>query len=378
VFTARILFVAAEAKFFVTHRLPLALAARERGYDVHIATPRGPFLDVILGHELPWHEIVVRRGTRLIQEVRSIPNLVGLYRRVRPDLAHHVAVKAMLYGTVAARLTGVPAVVNALTGLGYAFDERRARSLVGRGITLAYGSLLRHPRMRFIFQNTEDRDVFVRHGWCADAAAVLIRGSGVDPDVFAPAAHPPNGSPLVVFAARLLVSKGVAEFVEAARRVKAAGIEARFVIVGESDFDNPESITPGQLNEWGREGAVEVWGWHDDMSNLLRGASLVVLPTYYGEGVPKVLIEAAACGLPIVTTDTPGCRDIVVNGRTGLLVPPRDAHALSAALVELLGDPARRREMGERARTRMVAEFSLERVVESTMAVYRELLGARR
>jgi len=371
----RILFVAAEAAFFVTHRLPLAIAAREAGYDVHVATPRGRLLERIHHHGFPWHEVVVHRKTRVWSELRSVPNLIRLYRGVRPDLVHHIAVKAVLYGTIAARIVRVPAVVNAMTGLGYAFDEQRARSLLGRAITLVFGRLLRHPRMRIIFQNVEDRELFMRRGWVAPEAAVLIRGSGVDTALFAPGDQDPETPPLVVFASRLLASKGVGEFVEAARAVKRSGRSARFAIVGEIDPDNPESITVEQLEQWRGDEAVEVWGRRDDMSEILRRSSLFVLPTYYREGVPKVLIEASSTGVAAITTDTPGCRDIVVNGETGLLVPPRDAHVLAAAIIELLDDPARRSAMGHRARKRVLSGFALERVMSATLDVYSELLG---
>jgi glycosyltransferase involved in cell wall biosynthesis len=368
----RLLFVAAEAAFFVTHRLPLALAARERGYDVHVATPEGRLQEVIAQHGLPWHRIVVRRKTHLLREAWAVPNLVALYRRVRPALVHHVALKPVLYGTIAARIARVPAVVNAVAGLGYAFDERRARTLMGRGVAFAFGRMLRHPHMRFIFQNEEDRDVFVGRGWIAPGAAVMIRGSGVDPSVFAPPAHPPEGAPLVVLASRLLASKGVAEFVEAARRLRG---QARFAVVGAPDPDNPETITAGQLEQWSAEGAVETWGRRADMPGVLREASLFVLPTYYREGVPKALIEAAATGLAAVTTDTAGCRDIVVHGQTGLLVPPRDVDVLTAAISRLLHDAALRRDMGHAARERVLAHFTIEQVVQSTMETYQALLG---
>src|SRR5439155_23574202 len=183
----RILFVAAEAAFFVTHRIPLAIAARNRGYDVHIATPSGRLLEVIRAHDFPWHRIVVMRPTRLLREAAAVPDLAVLYRRVSPDLVHHIALKTVLYGTIAARMMRVPAVVNAVAGLGYAFDERRARTILGRGVAFAFGNLLRHPRMRVIFQNVEDREAFVRRGWIDARQAMLIRGSGVDTSIFTPA-----------------------------------------------------------------------------------------------------------------------------------------------------------------------------------------------
>jgi glycosyltransferase involved in cell wall biosynthesis len=371
----RILFVGAEAAFFVTHRLPLARAAHAAGYDVHIATPRGRLLEAILETGLPWHEVVMQRKTHLLREALSVPNLVRLYRRVRPGLVHHIAIKAVLYGTIAARLTRVPAVVNAVAGLGYAFDESRARSLLGRALSFSFANALRHPRMRVIFQNVEDRDVFLKRGWITSDQVRLIRGSGVDTSVFTPANTGKPEPPVVVFASRLLASKGVAEFVEAARIVRTKGEAARFAIVGEPDPDNPETITREQLDAWGREGSVETWGRRSDMHQVLQQATLFALPTYYREGVPKALIEAASAGVPAITTDTPGCRDIVVNGETGLLVPPRDANAVAEAVLTLLRDPARRARMGVAARRRVVDHFSLQRVIDDTLAIYGELFA---
>lgn len=370
----RILFVAAEAAFFVTHRLPLALAARDHGYDVHVATPRGRLLERIQAAGLPWHEVLLRRRTRVPGEILSVPDLVRVYWRVRPHVVHHVALKAVLYGTLAARIASVPAVVNAITGLGYGFDERRSGSLLGRILRVAFAVVLRHPRMRVIFQNVEDRDLFLHERWIVREQAVLIRGSGVATDDFTPATSAPTDPPQVVFASRLLASKGVGEFVDAARIVRGRGFSARFVIVGSPDPDNPETITAEALEGWRREGVVEIWGQRSDMRRVLRDASVFVLPTYYREGVPKVLVEAAASGVPAVTTNTPGCRDIVQHGLTGLLVPPCDSGAVAAAIMELLMDPVRRTRMGVEARRRAVAEFSLERVVHQTLDVYRSLI----
>ena len=370
----KLLFVAAEAAFFATHRLPLALAAREHGYEVHIATPAGRLLEAIRDRGFPWHPIVVHRATNMLREIRSIPNLVALYRRIRPDIVHHVAMKAVLYGTLAARVSGVPAVVNAVTGLGYAFDPIRAKSPLGRSVKFAFSHFFHHEHMLMIFQNAEDRETFVRRGWAAENETVLIPGSGVDANVFKPAVEEYQGAPLVVLVARLLFAKGVAEFVEAARILKRAGSPARLAIIGVPDPANPDSIPQEQLDAWGDERVVEIWGHRDDMPNVLSLASIFVLPTYYPEGIPKALIEAAASGLPAITTDTPGCRDIVVDGETGVLVPPRSATAVADAIAGLLADAPKRREMGRKARERVLERFTVERINETTLSAYDQLL----
>lgn len=367
----RILFVAAEPSFFVTHRLPIALAAREHGYDVHVATPRGALVETIVEAGLPWHPIMLARGIHVVRDPLAIPQCALLYRRLKPDLVHHIAMKPVLFGMLATHFARVPAVVNAVMGLGSAFDPRR---LIGRVLHFAFDHILGHPRMRFTFENGDDLDTFLRLGWLSPAQTVLIRGSGVDPVEFSPPSDAPTGTPLVLFAARLLATKGVADFVAAARQLSARGVKARFAIAGARDPKNPDSIRESDLARWKAEGVVEILGYHTAMPELLRSASLFVLPTFYREGVPKALLEAAATGLAAVTTDTSGCRDIVIDGETGLLVPPRDVDALAAAIEQLLRDPERRSEMGRNARQRVLAHFAVEHVVRETLATYESLL----
>jgi glycosyltransferase involved in cell wall biosynthesis len=202
--------------------------------------------------------------------------------------------------------------------------------------------------------------------------AVLIRGSGVDPARFAPADEPPSGPPIVVLPARMLRTKGVTEFVEAARILRGNGAEARFVLVGDPDPGNPASIPEPELRAWAAEGCVEYWGHRADMPAVLAAASIVCLPSYL-EGLPKALVEAAACGLPIVTTDVPGCRDVVRDGCNGLVVPVGNARSLAEALARLIRDPILRRRLGAAGRARAVEEFSLQQVVDAHLRVYAEL-----
>jgi glycosyltransferase involved in cell wall biosynthesis len=375
---ARVLIVVGQARFFLTHRLPIALAARAAGHDVWIATPPDEVAHGIAAHGLGYRPIDLdRKGTNPIVELATVARLVRLYGELRPDLVHHVAIKPVVYGTVAAQLTRVPAVVNAVAGLGHAFDARDVR---GRALRTLVGAGLRaglaHGNARTIFQNPDDRGVFLRRRIVRSEHTALIRGSGVDLVAFAPA-PPPPGPPVVALASRMIWSKGIGEFVEAARRL-GAGRGARFVLVGEPDPGNPRAVPRRQLEAWHREGVVEWWGHRDDMPAVLAGATIVALPSYYGEGVPKVLLEAAAVGRPIVTTDEPGCREVVRHGDNGLLVPARDPAALASAIGALLADRTRARAMGDRGRERAVDEFDVASVVAQTMAIYDDLLGQRR
>lgn len=369
----RLVLVVNHAGFFLSHRLPIALAARREGLDVHVATPASKHVQRIIDHGFQWHPIRLHRSTlNLFGELMTIADLVRLYRTLRPDVVHHVTTKPVLYGTVAARLARVPNVVNALAGLGYLFGEEGGRPLLKRFARLAFAVALRHPRTRFIFQNAHDRALFVELGWIAARDAVIIPGSGVDPTEFTPAGDAPHDPIAVMFASRLLHAKGVEDFVIAAERL--AG-QARFIIVGEPDPDNPDSVSRNEIDGWLAGRFVEYWGRREDMPAVMRMADIFCLPTFYREGVPKVLVEAAATGLPIVTTDIPGCNDVVVDGDNGLLIPPRDAGAIVSALARLINDAELRRRMGQAGRDRVIKYFSIEHVLDQTLRLYRELLG---
>lgn len=370
----RILYVVNDAPFFLSHRLSLALAAQAAGHEVHVATPDSPMAAVIQKHGLEFHAIPIRRsGRRIWREVQSIQALIALYRRLQPDLVHHVTIKPVLYGGLAARIARVPAVVHAVSGLGHVFiDQGMPAALLRRVVTRLYRISFGHRSLKVIFQNPDDQALMQKLQLIAPSKAVLIRGSGVDMSEFK-AESERDGEPVVILAARMLWAKGVGEFVDAARQLREQKVAARFVLVGESDPGNPSAVPVWQLEEWHDSRAVEWWGMCSDMPRILADAHVVCLPSYR-EGLPKVLIEAAACGRPIVTTDTPGCREVVRHEENGLLVPPRDSAALAAALRRLILSPALRAFLGQRGREIAVAEFGLDRVVEQTLAVYRELL----
>jgi glycosyltransferase involved in cell wall biosynthesis len=315
-----------------------------------------------------------RRSMNPFQAGRTVFELARIYRRVRPDIVHHVALKPVLYGSIAARLAGVPAVVNAVAGMGYVFSSTDLKArLLRLPVTAAFRALLNARDTRVVVQNPDDRALLISRG-IVDAERVrLIRGSGVDTTVFLSRPEP-TGTPVVMLASRLLRDKGVLEFVEAGKRLLAEGVAARFVLVGAPDPQNPASISPAELLALiGDE--VEWWGPHQDMPQVLAEASVICLPSYR-EGLPKVLLEAAACARPIVATDVPGCREIVVHGETGLLVPARDSSALAAAIKALLDDSVRRGIMGARGRRMVEGSFSVEHVVEQTIRMYHEILDS--
>ncbi len=370
----KILFVLNDPRYFVTHRLALAHGVRSGGYDVHVAVPEeGDTPSVIKDAGFPVHFIPLdRQGVSPAKDFRSLVSLIVLYHRLEPSLVHHVTVKPVLYGSIAARMSRVPAVVNAVAGLGTLFAGNGFSSAVRSAVTrAAYRRAVRHRNARTIFQNCEDRDAFVRAGIVAEGTSLIIPGSGVDLSAFYPE-RVPDGPPIVVLAARLLKQKGVREFVAAARQIKEESIPARFALVGDG-AGNRDAISESDLRAWRDEGVVEMWGWQDDMPAVMARASIVCLPSYYREGLPKGLIDACAGGRPIVTTDTPGCRDVVTHGDNGLLIPPRDVPALTQALRELLTDRFRRMAMGTRAREVAEARFDIAHVVRATIATYEKL-----
>jgi glycosyltransferase involved in cell wall biosynthesis len=373
-----LLYVVNVAWFFCLHRLHLALAARDAGFVVHVATAPdfAEHVQQITAQGLIFHPLKLRRGRwSVLEECRLAASLGVLYREIRPDIVHHVTIKPVLCGTLAARLLAVPAVVNSVSGLGFVYTATdKWAGWRRRTVELAYKGLLAGASIRVIFENGDDLKLFVDRGIIEAKNAVLIRGVGVDLERFR-LAPPRSGVPLIVLPARMLWDKGVGEFCAAAATLRAAGIEARFVLVGGLDDENPAAIPASWLREQQREGAVEWWGQQHDMVAVYAAAHVVCLPSYR-EGLPTVLLEGAACGCALVTTDVPGCREVVRDGDTGLLVPSRDPAALAQALRAVIVDQGLRTRLSESARARVVAEFSAQEVRDSTNKLYRGLLGA--
>ncbi|MDD5296570.1 MAG: glycosyltransferase family 4 protein [Rhodocyclaceae bacterium] len=367
----KLLFLVTEDWYFVSHRLPLGIAARDAGFEVVVAAHEGSHGQIIRDAGLTFIPIAIsRRGGNPLAE---ISRLSALYRNERPAIVHHVALKPILYGSLAARLAGVPRIVNSVAGLGWLFTSgglvaRTVRPIIRRII----GRLLAAPGSRTIVQNPDDKALLMRSGVPEDRLH-LVRGAGVNTDMFLPTEEPVLPV-TVILAARMLWNKGVGEFVAAAKHLHDEGLPARFVLVGDPDPANPASVPDATLRAWHARDGIEWWGRCEHMPAVLKQAHVACLPSYR-EGLPKSLLEAAACGLPIVTTDTPGCREVVTDGDNGFLVPVKDTRLLTAALKKLILDTGLRRRMGERSRARALTEFSQERVIGETLAVYRELMG---
>lgn len=367
----KLLFVVTEDWYFVSHRLPLAVGAMKTGFDVVVATRVGSHGETIraAGIRLIPFNLSRRRGNPLAEVVA----LVRLYFRERPDIVHHVALKPIIYGALAARFARVPAQVNAVAGLGWLFTSPTGiMRFIRPAVRWMLVWFLNTRGNLTVVQNSDDRALLIRTN-LPETRVRLIRGAGVDTTSFHPVMQEPSGSVCIVLAARMLWDKGVGEFVEAARLLTQGEVFARFVLVGIPDPGNPASVPDATLRAWHGKNGVEWWGHRDDMPAVFHSAHIVCLPSYYREGLPKVLLEAAACGLPIVTADAPGCREIVHDGDNGFLVPVRDAEALAVALHNLIKDKPLRVKMGQRGREIVLAEFSQERIIAETLAVYQEL-----
>ena len=376
-----LLFVVNEPYFFVSHRLPLAVGAMAEGYDVHLAAPDDnvwapeafqtrPFL---ADRGITYHEISLSpRGMRPSEELATIRSLYALYRSVKPAVVHHVTAKAVLYGGIAARFARVPAVVSAFPGLGLYFAASNpAARLVRLALIRGYRFAAGHSNSWVIVQNRHDAETLRRLGISKPGRTTVTRGSGVSLRDFRPSAWP-EGPPLVVLPSRMVREKGVGAFVDAARRLKSSGIQARFALVGNTHPSDPRAIPEETLRTWQEEGVVEYWGRREDMPEVFAEASVVCLPSYR-EGMPKALMEAAACGRPVVTYDVPGCRETVVDGSNGILVAERDLGALTESLRRLIGDRALCQRMGEEGRRLAETEFGVDRVVNQTLEIYRAL-----
>lgn len=369
-----LLFVINIPEFFLSHRLPLAIAARERGFDVHVATGPGDAAEQIVAMGFKHHPLSLSRsGRNPLGEMSCLWGMVKLFRKLQPALVHLVTIKPVLYGGLAARLVGVPAMVAAISGLGTVFVKQAPRkSWLRRGVEWFYRLALGHSNLRVIFQNPDDRAVLIAGGAIQENQTLLIRGSGVALEDY-PMREEPQGIPVITFASRLLKDKGVREFVDSARILRQKGIRARFLLAGSPDPGNLSSISDEDIRSWAQDGLIEPLGYRSDIPELFAQSNLIVLPSYR-EGLPKVLIEAAACGRAVVTTDVPGCRDAIEPGKTGVLVPVQNAQALAQAIEQLVEDPNLRRRMGSAGRTFAEQEFTIGKVIEMHLQVYQELL----
>ncbi|MCK6417694.1 MAG: glycosyltransferase family 4 protein [Alphaproteobacteria bacterium] len=368
----RLLYVINHMDWFWSHRLPLAQAAQKAGWVVHVAAAgaaRDPQLAAFgfIGHDLP----DPRQSLAPLTAMRIIIALYQLYAKLRPDCVHAITIKYVFMAGLAARLRPGLKIVHTIAGLGFLFsgESAKARLLrlcVGPFLTLA----LNHRNAQVIVQNPDDQNVLIKNGFVQSARCHLILGSGVDLQQFPAKPLPTDEAPLVLMPTRLVRDKGIGVFVQAAHRLKDQGVKARFAIAGGLTRHNPMALTQNEMEDFCADGVVQWLGKVVDMPALYAAAALVVYPSYYGEGIPKVLLEAAASGRAIVTTDHPGCRDVVRDGENGRLVPIKDPQATAQAIAALLADRARLQSLGDASRARAERDFDVHQIAAQTLKVY--------
>jgi glycosyltransferase involved in cell wall biosynthesis len=356
--------------YLFNFRLDLAKFLRSRGWEVVFMAPPGDHFNQIEKQgfrQIPFE--FSRKGINPIIEKRTIDRIAKIYCTEKPDLVHHFTVKCVIYGSMAAKKCGIPCIINSITGLGYVFlGTTLIARMIRRIATFLYKSALQHTQV--IFENPDDAALFQKMSLVDENNFNVILGTGIDTDAFIPV-PPPDSIPLVVLPARMLWDKGIGEFVGAAGLLREKGIKARFALVGRKDEGNPSSISYDQLTLWQKEGDVEWWGWQEDIITVLSMSDIVCLPSYR-EGLPKVLIEACSCSRPIVTTDVPGCKEVVLDQVNGLLVPAKQILPLADALEKLILDKDLRIQMGKEGRIRAVNIFSTTRVNSETLNVYQK------
>ncbi len=370
----RLLFVITEDWFFASHFIERAVAAKQAGYEVAVATRVRLHGQQISNSGIEIFPIdFSRRGLNPFTEIRTAWRLRYIVRKFAPDVIHNIALKPVVVGTLGERLAGHKRIVNAPVGMGYLFSSQDRRATMLRPIFLFILRRFLNPSgSQVIIENSDDYSSLIDQKMVRSDSLTLIKGAGVDTKLFAFVPEPAR--PLVVtVVARMLRDKGISEFVEAAALIRKSRPDTIFQLIGMPDEGNPTSFSLEQLDDWVRSGVVEWLGHQNNIAEHLTKSHIICLPSYR-EGLPKSLIEALASGRPVVTTDVPGCREVVSHGINGFLVQPRDSHALAEALMTLISDKSLRERMGRLGRERAEKEFSSEIIIGQTLRVYESML----
>lgn len=362
--------------YLYNFRLPLAYHLRNVGHDVLLVSPSGPYSEKLIDAGFRWISAPMqRRSINPIREINLIFWLIQFLKRERVDLIHGFTIKCALYGSIAGYLANRIPSVNAVTGMGYVYtsDDFLAK-LLKPLVTRLMKKHFSRESTKLIVQNSADFEFFTQQMKLPHAQVQLIPGSGVNSSKFQLKNFSnTDGTFKVLLATRLLINKGVHEYLEAAQSLKAQGHAIKFLVAGDMDHGNPNSVAKSLIEQYHAQGVINWLGHQEDMSSILQSVDLVVLPSYR-EGLPKILIEAASCGLPIVTTNVPGCRDVVEHEVSGLLVPAKDSKELADAILKLSQDPSLASSFGKAARDRALSEFEEGMIIEQTVAVYRSLI----
>jgi glycosyltransferase involved in cell wall biosynthesis len=375
---SKLLLFTNSAELFLSHRMHLARGARESGHDVQLLCPPGPAVAEIEREGFRCH--TVSMGRKSLNPLRELWTCVLIGRallRVKPDVFHCFTIKCVFYGTLMGRILGIGQIANTVTGRGHVFIDSGFRAWAVRTLLSAfYLWLFKSPRVTFIFQNNDDAALYRSNNWVAENQYHVIPGTGVDTERFKPSA-PPAPPVTVLFAGRFLREKGLVELIEACDRLAADGLAFRLLLCGQPDPGNPSSLTKEFLEDVRRRNYVEWLGQRSDMERVYSRAHVVCLPSY-AEGLPLTLIEAASCGLPIVATDVPGCRDVVLNGENGWLVENKNVESLRAALQRIIHDQVARERFGRFSRAHALKHFAKSRVVDMGLKIYSKDIATKK
>ena len=372
----KLLFLVNDLNFFISHRLSIAETAKIKGFDVVIGygALRDANLDLLEKKGFKLNFVPMQRGgINPLKELRTLFCIWSFFKKEKPDIVHLVTIKPYLYGGIISRLRAVPNLVSAVSGLGFLFTNKNLKNQFLRFLLYPiYCFAFNHMNQKIIVQNQEDAELLKKWGVLNFNNIFLIKSSGIQLKNFINLDEP-SGTPVVCFAARLLIDKGIYDFVHAAKLLKERGIQARFYIAGDLDADNPSGLSINDLNKLKEDVNVEILGYQKDIPKLYARSHIICLPSYR-EGLPKSLIEAAAAGRPVVTTDVPGCRDAIIPNKTGLLVPVKNPQKLADALQRLIKNPKERIAMGIAGRKFAEKEFKIEKIVQSHIDIYQELI----
>ena len=367
----KILYIVNSDWFFISHRLPIGLKLLSLGYDVHLATSFSEDIEKLNSLGFKTHELKLDRfELNLFKSLRSFIQILRIVYKIKPEIIHSVTIKPVIFGGLASRIYQKAIFVASISGLGYVFTNKNLTSYILKFIVKKlYKLSLSQRKLKVIFQNKRDEDILTKLCKLKNKDKVLIPGSGIDLDKFKPTLVDKDSN-IILFASRLLISKGIIEFISCAKEFYGSGL--RFVIAGKLDKDNPDCIGQEILEEEVKAGFVEYLGDVQNIKELILSAKVLLLPSYYGEGLPKILIEAAACGIPVITTNHPGCKDAIINNKTGLLVPIKDVQSLILALKKLLRSKKLCKNMGEEARKLAIEKFDVNNVIKKHIEIYNQ------
>lgn len=362
-------------RFFLSHRKEIAISALKNGYDVTIVTKDTGRRKEIENLGLKFIDLPMNRvGTNIFEEIKTLSFLCRLYKRERPDILHHVGLKTILWGTLAAKITKVDSIVNAVSGLGIAFSSGNS-SILSKVLLKILRFSHNYKKLVVIFQNNEDKNLFLHNRLIDEEQSEMIKGSGIDLELFNYTPEPDDNKIRVLFTARMIEEKGVFILTDAAKKLKDKYSDrVQFLLCGGLD-DNPKAVSKSELMSVCDGEYIQWLGFRSDVLDLLKQCHIVAFPSYYKEGLPKSLIEATAIGRPIITTNSIGCKETVVDGWNGFLIPIKDSDTLSEKLSVLIDNKELRQEMGRNSRALAIKDFSIENVVNRHLEIYRRLIN---